>query len=428
MIYIIVSIIFSFLFSFLIYKKFYRKIKNNVSTNSIFIDELIETLENNSFGKILGIILEKLQNKDDERITCIQGFKQYRDLFVKNISENLVDCKQYLKLLDDLQEKNNAYNQTKKRLDQIVIKMNVILQENKKNVYDLMNVKKVLLEEKIAELTVEIKSIQQKLQEIIVKLGIEEVEKLRTKQNIYIKQMGKSSKDIGDQYEDIVYDYYKNEITDPSIKIIRNVKIRDKVQNIFAEFDLMVVKLDEQDPINKPVKVLKVIEIKHNVNDITEAFYQHKKQLEIISKSDKTIKGFSDNQAYNFSKLSFEGFEITKYLHFAVSYSDDFIITPYSSKIVNQIISKITTIPSIEDVYCKMLVDKQENLVFNQDFDIAKLIETKDITQLDVKSKQILDTLISMLVKDPENGIISILKLYKNNGYSDHIIKIDMIM
>ena len=90
----------------------------------------------------------------------------------------------------------------------------------------------------------------------------------------------------------------------------------------------MVIKLDENTP-NKPVKILKVIEVKHNINNITESFYRHKKQLEILSKSDTIINGYVNDKVYNFSKVSFDNFEITKYLYFAVEYPKDFVVLPY---------------------------------------------------------------------------------------------------
>ena len=396
---------------------------NKLNKQPNFVDTLLKSLENNKFDNILAEIFKKIQNNRDKRLENIQEFKQYRNSFVKEISENLDDSKEYLKLLEELQSKNKILIETNKRLDNLIIKMNIILKENKLNVYEIMKNKKVLLEESIKRLNEEIQNIKDKLQNIIKKLNIEEVEKIREKQNKTLKQMGKLANNTGTELENKVKKIIELQINDPTLKIIQNVKIHDKNKNLFAEFDLMVIKLDENEPDN-PVKVLKVFEVKHNANNITESFYQHKKQLEIIANSDDLIKGYVNKQAYKFSKKSFDDFEITKYLYFAVGYPDDFIVFPYpySSKIVNYIISKLTTIPTVEDVYYKALTNQK--IILNQDFDIIKLMEVKDFEKLDETSKQIINKLLQSLIIETDQKLKDVLELYKKNGNSDHILKI----
>ena len=415
MIFIIFIIIFIISLSYLMF--------NKLNKQPNFVDTLLKSLENNKFDNILAEIFKKLQNNRDKRLENIQEFKQYRNSFVNSISENLEDTKQYLKLLDELQSKNKILIETNKRLSSIVIKMDIILNENKLNVYEIMKNKKVLLEKSIKRLNEEIRNIKDKLYNLQKKLNIEEVEKIREKQNETLKQMGKLANNTGTELENKVKKIIELQINDPTLKIIQNVKIHDKNKNLFAEFDLMVIKLDENIPEN-PVKVLKVFEVKHNANNITESFYQHKKQLEIIANSDDMIKGYVNKQAYKFSKKSFDDFEITKYLYFAVGYPDDFIVFPYpySSKIVNYIISKLTTIPTVEDVYYKALTNQK--IILNQDFDIIKLMEVKDFEKLDETSKQIINKLLQSLLIETDQKLKDVLELYKKYGNSDHILKI----
>ena len=420
MIFIIIFIISLF---YLMINKLNKQYKPN------FVDTLLKSLsnkfdENNKFDNILAEIFKKLQNNGDKRLKYIQEFKQYRNSFVKSISENLDDCKEYLKLLDELQNKNKTLSETNKRLNSLTNKMNIIIKENKLNVYEIMKNKKILLEESIKQLNYEIQVIKNKLQEIIKKLNIEEVEKIREKQNETLKQMGRLANDTGTKLENKVKNLIISKINDPTLKIIQNIKFHDKNKNLFAEFDLMIIKLDEKDPINNPVKILKVFEVKHNANNITESFYQHKKQLEIIANSDEIINGYVNKQIYKFSKKSFDDFEITKYLYFAVGYPDDFIIFPYpySSKIVNYLISKFTTIPTIEEVYFKTLTNQK--IILNQDFDINKLIEVKNFEKLDEISKQIINELLNSLIIETEQKLEDVLELYKKNDKSNHIIKI----
>ena len=47
--------------------------------------------------------------------------------------------------------------------------------------------------------------------------------------------------------------------------------IRKKIMKATTDSDSTI----KYDPINKPVKCLQVIEVKHNANNITESFYQH---------------------------------------------------------------------------------------------------------------------------------------------------------
>lgn len=402
---------------------FYLIIKSNKKELD-FIDTMLKSL-NYNFGEIFCEIFKKLQKNGDKRLEYIQEFKQYRDLFVKSISEHLDECKEYLKLLDKLKEKNKLLKDTNKKLNSLINKMEIIFKENKLKVYEIMKNKKNLLEKSIKQINEEIQNIKNKLQEIIKKLNIEEIENIREKQNEYIQQMGKIANNTGADLENKVKSLIETQINDPTLKIIQNVKFHDKIKNLFAEFDLIVIKLEDNDPL-KPVKILKVIEVKHNANNITESFYQHKKQLEIIANSDEIINGYINNQSYKFSKESFDDFEITKYLHFAVGYPDDFIIFPYpySSKIINYLISKFTTIPTIEDVYYKLRKQNNNNIVLYQDFDINNLIEVKDIEKLNNPSKQIIKDLLNSLKINTDQKLQDILELYKNNGYSDHIFKI----
>jgi len=423
---IFIIIIFIFCINYMIISKI------NKDLNKIdFVDYMIKSLENNNFDETLSEILKKLKTNKDKRLKYIQKFKQHRDLFVNSIIENLDECKQYLKLIDELQIKNNILYNYNKRLNKLNIKIDLILKENNLKVYDIMKNKKDILEKNIIQLNEEINIINVNIQNIIKKLNIEEIEKLRIKQNEYFKQMGKLANNTGLHLENIVKQLIETEINNSSLKIIQNVKFHDKNKNLFAEFDLMVIKLDENESNNKPVKCLKVIEVKHNANNITESFYHHKKQLEIISDSDEMINGYVNNQVYKFSKKSFENFEITKYLYFMVGYPDDFIVFPYpySSKIINYIISKFTTIPTIKEVYEQLLNNKKENnqkVILTQDFDINKLIEVKNFEKLDDVSKQIINSLLDLLIIDTNLKLKDVLELYKNNGYSDHIIKINI--
>ena len=412
-----------FIIIFIIYLFYLMSKKLNKQYQSNFVDLMLNSLENNNFDNILAEIFKKLQNNGDKRLEYIQEFKKYRNLFVKSISENLNDSIEYLKLLDKLQNKNKILYETNKRLDNITIKMEDILKENNLKVYEIIKNKKVILEESIKQLNKEIQVIKNKLQEIIKKLNIEDIEKIREKQNKNLKQIGKLANNTGIELENKVKNMIVSKINDPTLKIIQNVKIRDKIKNLFAEFDIMVIKLDENEPDN-PVKILKVFEVKHNANNITESFYQHKKQLEIIANSDENIKGYVNNQVYNFSKKSFDDFEITKYLYFAVGYPDDFIVFPYpySSRIINYLISKFTTIPTVEDIYYKAL--NNQKIILNQDFDIIKLIEVKNFEKLDETSKQIINKLLNSLIIDTNQKLKDVLELYKNNGNSDHILKI----
>lgn len=417
-----IYIIFIFI-NILMISLFYLITKSNKKELD-FVDTMLKSL-NYNFGNIFCEIFKKLQKNGDKRLEYIQEFKQYRDLFVKSISEHLDECKEYLKLLDKLKEKNKLLKDTNKKLNSLINKMEIIFKENKLKVYEIMKNKKNLLEKSIKQINEEIQNIKNKLQEIIKKLNIEEIENIREKQNEYIQQMGKIANNTGADLENKVKSLIESKINDPTLKIIQNVKFHDKIKNLFAEFDLIVIKLEDNDPL-KPVKILKVIEVKHNANNITESFYQHKKQLEIIANSDEIINGYINNQSYKFSKGSFDDFEITKYLHFAVGYPDDFIIFPYpySSKIINYLISKFTTIPTIEDVYYKLRKQNNNNIVLYQDFDINNLIEVKDIEKLNNPSKQIIKDLLNSLKINTDQKLQDILELYKNNGYSDHIFKI----
>lgn len=261
------------------------------------------------------------------------------------------------------------------------------------------------------------------------------------KTNIQTSEDGQNNNETGKQMEETVYKTLSKWYTLKEDKIVlRNVKLYDKKNITIGEFDILIVKLYN----GNIVKVLKIIEVKNNVNDIGKAF-THYQQLISSVKKDKEYNCVWENPAdekqYVFNCNSFDMFTTNEKgyylsnLYFALNVhksTDEFYISDYSSSVLYTLISMITQYPTTQQIECYIhrhkiklpILDDNED-VFNNQLDniIKDMILLQDFTFDEVTNEKISNAIQCLGRTFYKNTLTNtfVLNLYLSE-YPDRII------